>query len=223
MSMRETLEEIMNNRLNTAFCSEADFQFTLAWKIKEDSKGRVVILEYPEQKKDRIIYYDIYVREQSGEAHLIELKYRTKKLKDDITRHGNGFKLKNQGAQPIGRYLFFKDISRLEHQHIANLCSYCIMLTNDPSYYNQNDNAESGIDKEFKIGNGNKIKKGEHSWAEGTSPSITSKFPDLKDKKNLEHDYDVVWKKYPCGYEGFKYLLLEIPPAGDNQQEDNSK
>ena len=47
--MKQMLDGILKN-LNTTFLSEADFQFTLAWKINEELKNRgggEAILEYP--------------------------------------------------------------------------------------------------------------------------------------------------------------------------------
>ena len=130
--MKKLLEDILKN-LNTAFLSEADFQFTLAWKINEKLKGkREVVLEYPGEQNGQRVYYDIFVKDEAGKTHLIELKYRTKKA--EVERHGKPFTLKNQSAHDLGRYHFIADIQRLETQNIATGNSCCIMLTNDEAY-----------------------------------------------------------------------------------------
>ncbi len=217
MDMRETLEEIMNNRLNTAFCSEADFQFTLAWEIKEVlGKGYEVMLEYPEQKKDekdqkdktKTVYYDICVAKDKGkkteESYLIELKYRTKE--DTITRHGHDFSLKNQGAQNLGRVHFIQDIARLEKQNVVNGKCYCIMLTNDDAYSKESKRKKTK-DKEFRLHK--EISAGTKRYGDDSNGTV-----------KIENTYPVEWKDYKLTKENpkqqypFQYLLLEIPPAG---------
>ena len=127
--MKKMLEDILK-KLNTAFLSEADFQFTIAWEINRALKGKGgVILEYPEEQNGQRAYYDIFVKDEAEKTHLIELKYRTKKA--EVERYGKSFTLKNQSAHDLGRYHFIKDIERLETQNIATGNSYCIMLTND--------------------------------------------------------------------------------------------
>lgn len=201
MDMKKMLDDILR-KLKIPFCSEADFQFTLAWKIKEELQGvGDVILEYPHPNKKE--YYDILVIGDQGIKHLIELKYRTKS--ETISRHGClGISLKNQGAHPLGRYHFMKDVQRLENQTIANGCSFCLMLTNDPLYYNDDNNCAGVIDIEFRFYK--KMKRGSHKWKNSNNPYWK--------KKNLGpvelmHEYDVEWKGY---VDHFKYLLLEIPP-----------
>ena len=64
--MKDILEKIMNEFINSDdhFCSEADFQFSLAWRIKEELKNVEIILEYPIENKENTnqhIYIDILI------------------------------------------------------------------------------------------------------------------------------------------------------------------
>lgn len=213
--MKEMLEQVLRELggKRIVFLSEADFQFTLAWKIKEMfGKKFNVILEYPDEDKEkqRRIYYDIYVCEEGGKAeegHLIELKYNTKKWK--IYRHGNEIPLRNQAAHIVGRYQFFADIARLEKQEIVKGQNYCIMLTNDSLYY-AGPKKQDKTAKLFYIHDGEKINA-------GIEPIPDEKRKYLPKDIEIKYSYQCKWQNYcPLG-DGdktteFKYLLLEIPP-----------
>ena len=73
---------------NAIFTLEADFQFSLAWKLKEIlGETAKIILEYPYREKEgtRIKYIDIYI-DTPDEISFIELKYKT--TAKEITRYG---------------------------------------------------------------------------------------------------------------------------------------
>ena len=211
--MKELLEGILKN-LNTTFLSEADFQFTLAWKISEALKKKgadkgEVILEYPGEQNGKRVYYDIFVKDEAEKTHLIELKYRTKKA--TVERNGKSFTLKKQSAHDLGRYHFIEDIHRLETQNIANGNSYCIMLTNDEAY-EAGDTGETN-DRYFRFGNaipGNV----DLDW--NVEVEKRKKYCKNLDPKKLKRDYPVEWHDYPLQGKNsnvkFRYLLLEIPP-----------
>ena len=65
----------------------------------------------------------------------MELKYRTREF--NLSREGEFFALRDQGAQDISRYDFLKDIQRLERlRTLPNArAGFAILLTNDPSYW----------------------------------------------------------------------------------------
>lgn len=224
---RKILEEILESSGGNGiiFLSEADFQFYLAWQIKEKLKDKgegKVILEYPDdivekdengKEKAERIYYDIWVEDGSGKTHLIELKYRTKEQKD-VMRYGRKFDLKNQSAQDLGRYHFIKDIERLESQKkIANGKSYCIMLTNDKSYWLEPPpDCKTPQDIAFRIHKN--IMPGCHEWG-GRDKKYRGR---VNEKINIKKGYKCKWQPYECGSVKnepngeFRYLLLEIPP-----------
>lgn len=93
------------------FVSEADFQFAFAWKIKELYPGADIRLEYIPWLYDRNMHIDIAVF--MGERMLpIELKYKIKGFTGIIG--SETIRLKNQGAQDVGRYDFLYDVQRME-------------------------------------------------------------------------------------------------------------
>lgn len=220
--MKDMLETILGE-LNTVFLSEADFQFTLAWKIQEELKAKgkgKVILEYPEEPDGKRVYYDIWVDDEAGETHLIELKYRTKEA--NVERYGETFTLKNQSAQDMGRYHFMADIQRLEKQNSATGKCYCIILTNDKAYWikpTEENRSRSSQDAAFRIHQDRVIngKFEKFEWKDKKSYREN----DVNAPIEIQNEYTCDWKHYPCGASSaedtknceFKYLLLEIPPS----------
>ena len=226
--METILKNIMDEFINSDehFCSEADFQFSLAWRIKEEleknnKKDIKVLLEYPikkeEQKKDNKkeenIYIDIYVSYDKKE-HFIELKYKTKKAK--IKRHENEFTLKNQAAQDIGRYLFCKDIERLENMKNKGN-NYAIFLTNDSTYLSQPNYKKDTLDKNFRIHEGSTLNR-KLEWIppedndDNKKPHWTTRY----DPISLKNNYECKWKTNAINNNTIKsYLLLEIKSNND--------
>lgn len=117
------------------FFSEADFQHSLAIELK--TRGYAVYLEYPLVINSKEYHIDIVVEDQ-GLLYPIELKFKTNAatcagLFCDII-------LKNHGAHDINRFLFWKDVDRIEllkrvfEKKISE--GYVIMLSNDDNYWN---------------------------------------------------------------------------------------
>lgn len=107
-SLTKALEALKQKR--KLFSSEADFQFALAWTIKELYPNVEVRLEWIPVDYNPNIYIDIVVFE-NGNLIPIKLKYKTKKT--DKVVGGERFVLKNQSATDLGRYDFLKDIRAL--------------------------------------------------------------------------------------------------------------
>ena len=133
------------------FHSEADFQHALAWHIHEVMPDCRVRLEFKPQAKSCPgknksclgMYLDIWL-ESMGVAVAVELKYRTQKLV--LERTGESFALRNQAAQPLGRYDFIKDIRRLERVVADGPAEtgFAVLLTNDPSYWEEPSQPDCG-------------------------------------------------------------------------------
>ena len=122
--------------LNRPFCSEADFQHTLAWELHKEINNAEILLEYPTLNPDdetKTIYHDIYIN-VNNKIHLIELKYRTKGTKEPVNIYGKEIKLKNHSANDLGCCFFWLDVKRLEKTKVKYTSNYCIMLTNDGLY-----------------------------------------------------------------------------------------
>lgn len=198
-SINNAIEKLRDKGI--IFLSETDFQFNLAWEIKNilGSDCENIILEYPYKNLDnKTIYIDIVVTKKT-EVSFIELKYKTKKSK--ISRSGIYFELKTQGAQDLGRFYLIADIERMENINNPypdkKMTNYCIFMTNDNSYKSSCHNA---ICKDFNFNS--EIKSGEKFMmlSEGKKTEKTY-------KASISNTYKVDFKDYLLG---FSYFLLEI-------------
>lgn len=209
--MKKILSSIMKSFgiENTIFCSEADFQFCLAWKIKEKLGNKAeVILEYPQTTKKRINYIDLCVV-YDGKKHFIELKYKT--IKKKVYCHGVKLELKKHAAQDNGRYDFCADIQRLEKYTEKGSSSYAILLTNDNSYWNKHLPREQSLGYAFSINEEKEALHGKLEWKKGKILNDKSR----KNKLELRGTYNCknCWTDYNPGSEPmFKYLMFEILP-----------
>lgn len=123
---KKSLKSLDNNSLslllkefgdkNKVFQSEAQFQFDLAWRLREEYdcvvklEDLTVVIEKVKNGKNskQKIYTDITL-EQDGYIVAIELKYKTAAM-----TQGNDILLLNHGASDLGRYDFLWDVNRLE-------------------------------------------------------------------------------------------------------------
>lgn len=137
----QTNEEMLFN--------ERDFQMHLAtWLRKSDNAYDDVDVEYyvPNKELDNYIWeselrLDIVVK-KGDEYCPVELKYKTKKVERKITRFDEMLSddvvvMKNQGAQDLGMYDFWKDVRRVElvRNRFANVKGgLAVFLTNDEAY-----------------------------------------------------------------------------------------
>lgn len=206
------------------FNSEAQFQFEMAWKIKQEfdcevkleelsrtckvsnSKGKTVT------KKD---YTDI-ILEKENIRIAIELKYKTAEPKG-ININDN-ILLMNHGAADLGAYDFMWDIHRIQlltgcekddASEVRMPCTrgYAIILTNDNNYWKTNANnkvPEKGINRMFLIGDDEEgstyIQAGEHEWfkLDGT-PGLSKAIQNDKSRQNaikMSKNYPYEWKEY---------------------------
>lgn len=149
--IEKALKELANKR--PIFWSEADFQFSFAWHLKEILGDSVKIelerrFKFPGEDSDKY-YVDIWV-EYDGKVYPIELKYKTKKC------NSSGITTINQSANDLGRYFYLWDIHRLEQlkKAVPNFAEgYAIMLTNDCNYYNEpvGKRPKVAVDHKFRI------------------------------------------------------------------------
>lgn len=162
--LTELLTELSQQR--PIFHSEADFQFSLAWKIKEHLKdGDEVRLEHPfpktEGERKRNQYIDIVVL-LNGKKIPIEVKYKTTCLGNQsstcaVKIGDEEFTLKNQSAHDVGMYDSLHDIERIEelqskHSERGFTEGYTIWLTNDSVYWR--DTHKDANHDEFRIYDG---------------------------------------------------------------------
>ena len=184
------IDKIMNKLKDERkiFHSEDDLKFSLATVIRELYKDDEVKvrLERPMKiemvkKADvsneitKSISIDITVFLGDDEFFL-ELKYKTKKLSTDFKKKWTDdikddvYSLKDQGACDIGRFLFRKDIYRLEKlieiQKDKVFCKgYFIVITNDSGYTdNLQDNKRERIGKMYSFHNNEELVADDPGW-----------------------------------------------------------
>ncbi|WP_202078858.1 hypothetical protein [Caldalkalibacillus salinus] len=189
------------------FHSEADFQHSLAWEIREhypDSKIRLETKIYGANTK---VYLDILVY-YKGLKYAIELKYKTRTYTGIID--GEEFYLNNQGAQDIGRYDVLKDLQRLEQMVQSGVVDegLLLFLTNDASYYSRPEGMRQTVDQNYRIYEGKSV-RGQLSWSEHAGAGT------MKGRENpisLQGQYVMNWETYSqlddASSGQFRYLML---------------
>ena len=134
---------------NELLFNERDFQMHLAtWLRNSANHYEDVDVEYyvPKTELDNYIWdselrLDIVVK-KDGEYCPVELKYKTKKVESQISRFDEMLDdkvvvMKNQGAQDLGMYDFWKDVRRVElvRNRFKNVKGgLAVFVTNDLLY-----------------------------------------------------------------------------------------
>lgn len=131
--------------------NERDLQMHLAHHLTGTGHYDDVDVEYyvPYEQLDNYIWknelkLDILVR-KGNEFLPIELKYKTKRHSKKLMRFNEAMPdevevLKNQGAQDLGMYDFWKDVRRVElvrRRFAAVKNGLAVFVTNDASYLNE--------------------------------------------------------------------------------------
>lgn len=218
------------NTSNRIFFNERDLQMHLALWLKQHSKWDVEVEyfvpssaflnqnNYPWKKangKDlQDMYVDIVVCDET-EYVPIELKYKTRKANGfNSLRFGKNAittNLKNQSAQDLGRYDFWKDVHRLEVLKTvfkpATLNGIAIFLTNDQAYLNaakQGTNCQNFYMSDGK-GTSSFMKNTNCKWENGAA----SKYPSRPDFC-LNNPMSLLWFKYQCQGVDFHYAIVEV-------------
>ena len=202
--MHDLLRKLAEER--RLFHSEADFQYSLAWKIHTSIPSAAIRLELP-IRGEAHTHLDILVRCQNG-SFPIQLKYKTSKMEVEV--NGETFSLQNQSAQDIGRYDFLKDVVRLERfvKSEDRSVGYAIFLSNDALYWKE---PKQGITSEqFSIHHGRQINSG-MNWANHAGPgSVKGREKPIE----FHGSYTCSWRDYSLvSGRQFRYLLLAIERA----------
>ena len=222
--IKDIITELSKER--NAFWSEADFQYSFAWKLQQKYEGAKIRLEKrhnhsisrdlksdseaaQEDLQKEPYYVDIWV-EMDNSIYPIELKYKTRaEVMPDVD--GDNITLLNQSAQDLGRYGYIKDIKRIENiiedyteKEKTVQKGFAIMLTNDPSYYTipSPNRPINSLDKMFRIHQGtvNKpnILQGELFWSDKQSNPITQTghWTQKYPSLRLNGSYNIMWHLY---------------------------
>lgn len=235
----QAIERIMTElgAVPRIFNSEAQFQFELTWKIKEEFNCEVRLEELSRISEGKKEYTDI-ILEKDGLRIALELKYKTAKYEDE----SQNIYLKAHGAADLGAYDFLWDVHRIQlltgmetsaKDEVKRPCDrgYAIILTND-SHYWKDATIKETIIRDFLIGSGEfshgVLYKKIHKWytldgEEGYSKAL------LNDRSrqheiDLKRNYFFQWKPYHTidtdkSHNEFKYMIIEMVP---NRTEENN-
>ena len=225
-------ERIMNElgSVPRIFNSEAQFQFELAWKIKEEFNCEVRLEELSRISGKKKDYTDI-ILEKDDQRIALELKYKTAKYEDESLN----IYLKAHGAADLGAYDFLWDVHRIQmltgmeesgKDEVKRPCDrgYAIILTND-SHYWKDATIKETINRDFLIGSGEfchgVLYKKRHQWY--TVDGETGYSKALLNDRSRQHEIDLKrnyffqWKPYHTidsneTNKEFKYMIVEMAP-----------
>ena len=207
-------------QFNELLFNERDFQMHLAtWLRNSANSYDDVDVEYfvPWHELEKVGKYiwktelrlDIVVKKDNVFVP-IELKYKTKKLERRIHRFDELLDekvvvMKNQGAQDLGMYDFWKDVRRLElvnkrFEHVKG--GLAVFVTND-SLYTQKSKPTSNHYL-FSMVEGEACSKQKH-WCNSMSKCAQT-HPDF----DVEKEYSIKWCKREIDAVSFHYCIVEV-------------
>lgn len=214
------------------FSNESDLQLRLSCYLKHLGHYDRVEVEYyvPYQELkllnsslnhtnfpwDSDLYIDIVV-EKDGQFVPIELKYPTKDIWGAFTRFGVAVTakvpmLKNQGAQDIVRYNYWKDVRRIEalRQAYAETIvgGLAVMVTNDSSYRTSPTSNSFGYSR-FSIKDGRVVTQPQdRNMAWQNNVKVAATHPNFE----IDNSYEIRWRQIPRIPKtlGFWYLILDV-------------
>lgn len=191
--------------------NERDFQMHLAtWLRNSSNSYDDVDVEYYIPKGilkhyvwNRELRLDIVVKK--------ELKYKTKKLKRKISRFDEILKdevvvMKNQGAQDLGMYNFWKDIRRLElvrNQFNRVKGGLAVFVTNDFFYVKGSKSTSNNY--LFNISEG-KHDIFKHWKNEESACAMRDEYKSFE----VEYKYTIHWDDVFVDEEKFYYCIVKI-------------
>lgn len=205
----ETNEELLFN--------ERDFQMHLATYLRITNNYDDVDVEYYVPVKELEGYQEIWNTElrmdvlvrKDNEYLPIELKYKTKTVRKILLRFneevsGEVEVMKNQGAQDLGKYDFWKDVRRIElvrKRFGAIKNGLAVFVTNDPAYLKAG--RESSNHFKFSMIEG--VNGKEKHWLDKDSTCCKT-HPDFE----VEKDYSIHWDSKTVEDITIYYTLLTI-------------
>ena len=219
--IRKDIKEFLDKD-SKLFFNERDLQVNLASFLREQHYYDNVFLEYSlpasslkdnrEEEVEANIRVDIVV-EKSNQFCPIELKYKTKLVEGEgniIERFGEEIEtelLKNQAAQNINRYSFWKDVYRVERikrNFSKVIAGFSIFVTNDESYMKTPKGASAPFTMEAGVQHSKELKWEEK---EKVADSTRSKYPEivLENQYTIKEWYDITLQEYK-----FHYCIVEV-------------
>ncbi|MBO5814257.1 MAG: hypothetical protein J6R13_07070 [Alistipes sp.] len=208
MAFLESNDELLFN--------ERDLQMHLAtWLRGSANAYDDVDVEYyvPQSELDNYIWdselrLDIVVK-RNGEYCPVELKYKTRKVERQITRfdealHDKVVVMKNQGAQDLGMYDFWKDVRRVElvrNRFERVKGGLAVFVTNDALYTKASRANSNNTLLNMNEGTHSRAKH----WANPESTCAKS-HPDFE----VEKEYRIEWHSRKIDGVEFYYQIVTI-------------
>ena len=197
--------------------NERDFQMHLAtWLRNSANRYDDVDVEYyvPSQELEGYVWdselrLDVVVK-RDGEYCPVELKYKTRKVERKISRFDEALSddvvvMKNQGAQDLGMYDFWKDVRRVElvrNRFERVKGGLAVFVTND-SFYTKGSKPTSN---NYLFGMaGEAARSTKKHWANPES-SCAKTHPNFE----VERAYDIEWHAREVDRVEFYYCIVTI-------------
>ena len=209
------IHEFLQHGLQELLFNERDFQMHLASYLRNTGTYEDVDMEYyvPYTELDHFVWeselwLDILVMRQ-GEYLPVELKYKTKKVERALLRFNEQLSdkvvvMKNQGAQDLGMYDFWKDVRRVElvrQRFEAVKNGLAVFLTNDKSYMRQCNPTSNSY--HFAMTEGPTVR--EKHWLHPELPTAKPR-PGF----DVEQSYAIHWNTRTLDQVDFHYCIVEI-------------
>ena len=198
------------------FYNEASLQLNLSNYLINTGHYASIEVEYlivspdeVEGLKSKRCFIDVVAKNESGEYALLELKYPLHIPEGLITSRLGSNDLKkedyavNQGAQNVVRYLFWKDVKRIEYFSSLSkdaVGGIALLLTNDSIYWTapKSEGDTMALYREFSLKAGQpNLSSKSRRWLErketnenkGGKVSLSEKYPGF----DLEKAYPLYW------------------------------
>lgn len=202
---------------NELLFNERDFQMHLAtWLRNSANNYDDVDVEYyvPWQVLDGYIWeselrLDIVVK-KNDEYCPVELKYKTKNIERQITRFDELLNkkvvvMKNQGAQNLGMYDFWKDVHRIElvRKRFKRVNGgLAVFVTNDVLYTKESKSSSNNY-LFGMVGEVTRLKQKHWRDPESTCAKTHPNF-------DVEQSYDIIWHSRDIDNVNFYYCIVNI-------------
>lgn len=210
------VKRFLDNNKELLF-NERDFQMHLATFLRETNNYDDIDVEYYVPVEELDGYKEIWDTElrmdvlvcKAQEFLPIELKYKTKAVRKRILRFGEYVAeevevMKNQGAQDLGKYDFWKDVRRIEivrNRFTSIKNGLAVFVTNDPAYLKAG--RESSNHFKFSMTEG--VHGKEKHWLDKDSTCCKT-HPDFE----VEKEYSLCWASKQIEGIDIYYTLLTI-------------
>lgn len=205
----QDIQEFFKTVKTFSFYNEASLQLNLSNYLINTGHYANIEVEYLivapngiEGLKSKRCFIDVVVKNGSGEYALLELKYPLHIPEGLITSRlgSNDLKPKdyavNQGAQNVVRYLFWKDVKRIEYFSSLSkdaVGGIALLLTNDSIYWSapKNEHDTTALYREFslKAGQPNLSYQSRRWREENGTERLWDSYPGF----DLEKPYPLYW------------------------------